>query len=358
MNEELKEYGFDFVWEASGKQLMTKDYCDYAKYLEDQGLYEQYLDFVESAGPNYDTPDMWPEDYCEPFPLEEKHYPDIIIADKAIEKIKEHSGKDTFFLMVSFLSPHKPFDPPKRYLDQIEYEEVDDFIPGDKELNTEQKKRIYVKRRAYKAMIRMIDEQVGKILDTLEENGVLNKTVVIFSSDHGEMLGDHFRIQKQIPWKQSVTVPTAIRHPDFLQNAVNASPVENIDLTATILEIAGLNPKEALAREWPNFNNIVPSRSLLPILEGKVERIREYSFSECNGEWQMLQSEKYKYIRHLKRSHPDELEEELYDLETDRQEEKNLINHPDFQQAIQWCRRRIDYVMDTTPTAQLTWVEL
>ncbi len=358
LNDKLMEYGFDYVWEAAGKQLMLRSYCDYAEYLNEIDLYDNYLDFVEMAGPNYTTPDKWPEDSCKPFPFDEMHYPDIVITDKSIEYMRAQKDDKPCFLMISFLSPHKPFDPPQRYLDQIEYVEEDDFIPGERPLSGQEKKQLYRKRHAYKAMIKLLDDQVGKIINMLETQGLLDNTVLMFSSDHGEMLGDHFRIQKMLPWKESVTVPTAIRHPKYLSGIKNDSPVENIDLAATILDIVGLDPHAALSRKWPDFNNIIPCRSLLPVVQGKIDRIRDYSFSECRGEWQMIQSDQYKYIRHLKRTDPDELIEELYDIKADRHETKNRIKDTGYSEALQCCRRRVEFIMDTTPPAQTSWVEL
>lgn len=81
-------------------------------------------------------------------------------------------------------------------------EEIDDFLPGPdgREIELEEKKRLWRKRRAYKAMLRCIDEQIGKILAKLEDQGVLDETVILLTSDHGEMPGDHFRVQKQMPY--------------------------------------------------------------------------------------------------------------------------------------------------------------
>ena len=62
-------------------------------------------------------------------------------------------------------------------------------------------------------MIRLIDDQIGETLDVLRERGMLDDTLIVFTSDHGDMLGDHFMIQKGVPWKQSVGIPLAVRLP-------------------------------------------------------------------------------------------------------------------------------------------------
>lgn len=358
LKDKIGKYGYDYIWQTSGKQQARRNYCDYCKHLDDKGLLEEYRDFVESSGPNYHYPDQKPDKDFEPWPLPDEDYIDILTADKIIEAIEKKHPEKPFFLFGSFCSPHKPYDPPQKYLDMVEYEKKDDFIPGDKEINGEDKKRLYRKRHAYKAMIALLDDQFGRILQALEKNGLLEDTVILFTADHGEMLGDHFRVQKSIYWKESVTIPAAIRHPDYLSNKINGSPVEIIDIAATILDIAGIDPQKALSKPWPAFNNIVPARSLMPVVRGEKAAVRDFAFSECEGSWQMIRTENWKYVRHLKYTDPDSVGEEFYDLELDPDETKNLIGETMYSGAIAWCRRRRDYIMDSTPPAQTAWAPL
>ncbi|MDF2653100.1 MAG: hypothetical protein K0Q73_8905 [Paenibacillus sp.] len=358
LKEKIKEYGYDYVWETSGKQLAVKNYCDYCEYLEQKGLLETYRDFVQTTGPNTPFPDVWPEDEANPWPLSEEDYIDVVTADKIIDRIEARQEDKPFFIFGSFCSPHKPFDPPERYLNMVPYQEMDDFIPGEKALSDIDKQRLYKKRRAYIAMIKLIDDQIGRIFDVLEKEGILDDTVILFTADHGEMLGDHFRIQKSVHFRASATVPAAIRHPEYLHRKVSDAPIELTDLTATILDIAGLNPQEALSKRWPAFHNIVPSRSLMPIVTGEKDRIRDFTFTECSGKWEMIQTECWKYVRFLDYSDPDQVVEVFYDLSNDSDETINSIDDPSFKQAIEWCRKRRDYVKDRTPPAQTVWAPL
>src|SRR5690606_20712658 len=115
-------------------------------------------------------------------------------------------------------------------------------------------------RRSYKAMVRLVDDQVGRLLDELEKQNLMENTLIVFTSDHGEMLGDHARFQKDIWYKESATVPLVIRNPRDLQPRRNASPVELTDVTATMLDAAGLDPKQALSKPWPAHHNCVPCK--------------------------------------------------------------------------------------------------
>ncbi len=370
IKDDIKKYGYDYVWETSGKQLAVQNYCDYCEHMDNKGLLEEFRDFVESAGPNSDYPDK-NTDNASPWPFAEEDYVDIVTADRVIERIKERPINQPFYIFSSFCSPHKPYDPPQRYLDMVEYEEVDDFMLEEGvTLSEEDKKRLYRQRRAAKAMVKLVDEQIGRVFDALEQEGILGDTVILFTCDHGDMLGDHYRIQKGVPWRQAITVPTAIRHPEFLHKRLNHSPVEITDIAATILDVAGIDPQEALSKDWPAFNDIVPSRSLMPIVRGEVEKVRDFTFSECafsedkhsnsvrKGNWQMIQNEKWKYIRYLGYDEPGKPIEEFYDLDKDQNELVNLIDDEQYREAIQWCRDRREYIMDHTPPAQTSWAPL
>ncbi|TVY11315.1 sulfatase family protein [Paenibacillus cremeus] len=363
LKEEIRRYGFDTVWEVAGKQLAQKNYCDYCHYLADKGLLEHYRDFVQAYGKNEKMAEKQ-QFIGKPSPLPEEDYVDIVIGDHIVKQIESRPADRPFFIFGSFVSPHPPYDPPQSYLDRVAYEETDDFIPdGPQMLSHEAKQRLYSLRQAYKAMILLIDDQIGRILAKLEEEQLLDDTVILFTSDHGEMMGDHMRVAKQLPYWQSATVPTAIRHPDYLQGQVTDTPVELIDLTATILDIAGLDPKQALSKAWPAYHSVVPARSLLPIMTGEQERIRPYAFSESDGpggRWQMVQNEACKYVRYLnyewseggEGSGPVEL---FFDLVTDPQEETNRIGDPDYAAEIARCRSYREYILDTTPPAQQRW---
>lgn len=356
LKDKIKKYGYDYVWESAGKQLAVKNYCDYCQYLEKKGILEDFRDFVQKDAPNFNRPDTRPGDKTEPWPFDEKDYIDVVTTDKIIERIENRPKDKPFYIFGSFCGPHKPFDPPKRYLDMFPYEEIDDFIPSTEgTLSKEDKEILYRKRQAYKAMIKLIDDEIGRIFNTLEHQGLLENTVIILTSDHGEMMGDHFRIEKQAPWKEASTVPTAIRHPEYLLGSVNNSPVEITDLTATILDIAGLDAKTSLSLSWPAFNDIVPSRSLLPILTGEKHKVRDFTFTENNGKWQMIQTEKYKYIRYLTYEENENPKELFFDLVNNPNETENQINNKKYSHIINLCREHREWVMDTTPPAQTSW---
>jgi len=358
IRDEIRRFGFDYVWETAGKQLALRNYCEHARHMDAKGLLDAYRDHV-SRRPHNTVYGENPHLTGEPWPFDEEDYVDILAGTKMVEAIRDRPTDKPMFLFGSFCCPHPPYDPPGSYLERVEPDETEDFIGAEgSDLTDEQKQAIFRARRAYKAMILLVDDQVGRVLGALADEGILDQTVLLFTSDHGEMLGDRGVSGKQKPWRSSVGVPCAIRHPDYPSRQLNDSPVEITDLTATMLDVAGVDPQAALSRDWPGFQNRVPCRSLMPIVTGQAHAVREFAFSECNGQWQMIQSDRWKYVRWLDYQEPGTRREELYDLREDPQELTDLAGDPDAADGLAWCRQRCDFVMDTTPPAQTRWAPL
>lgn len=129
-----------------------------------------------------------------------------------------------------------------------------------------------------------IDRQVGRLVDTLAERGELENTVIVYSSDHGEMLGDHNRWRKQTYYHPSLGVPLVVAGPDIVEGMVNETPVALHDLAATFLEFgaAGTLPDQEAV-------------SLRPLLAGKTQRIRDYAFAGLKN-WRLVFDGRYKLI--------------------------------------------------------------
>ena len=276
--QDEKSYGYDFIWETAGKQQVVSNYCFYGDYLAKKGMLEQVRDFFsQSGGKNGDVANH-NYDKALPWPFDEEDYIDVVTGCVAREQLRAHPAEQPFYMMVSFCGPHKPYDAPQRYLDMFPLEREDDFIlPEGQIISDEDKESLYRQRRSAKAMIRLIDDQIGETLDVLRERGMLDDTLIVFTSDHGDMLGDHFMIQKGVPWKQSVGIPLAVRLPGAAPVGENIAPVEISDIAATVLDYAGLDAQRVLSRSWPAYNDIIPSRSLLPVLRGEQERVRSVS---------------------------------------------------------------------------------
>lgn len=182
-------------------------------------------------------------------------------------------------------------------------------------------------KAAYYAMIQLIDEQLGRILETLDETGQRENTVIIFTSDHGETLGDHGLIQKGCRFYEGlIRVPLIfVWQNQFASGLKSDALVELVDKTPTLLELAGLTPPEGMH-----------GRSLLSILRGEADPNHHRDFVRCeyydavNGRDHsyatMYRDKRYKLAVY----HGHE-EGELYDLIEDPDEFDNLWHAPDKQ---------------------------
>ena len=185
-------------------------------------------------------------------------------AQKACELIREHKT-EPFFLALGFVRPHVPFVAPKEYFDPYPYEEIilPEKVEGDwddipdrginyvtsvnAEMNLEHEKKAVA---AYYAAVSYMDAQLGKVLNTIEEEGLKANTIVIFTSDHGFHLCEHNFWMKVSLLEESVRVPLIIKVPGK-KPAVCNSLVELLDLYPTIAELAGLiHPSIYKVKVW------------------------------------------------------------------------------------------------------------
>lgn len=272
--------------------------------------------------------------------------------DRAIEFIKERREWPWLFSL-NVYDPHNPFDPPKEYLDRYDVGGLPQpsFKASDLEEKSVFNNVVFQsapkkhsggenrKRAArYWAQIDMIDENIGRLLKALEESGQLENTLIIFMSDHGDMLGDHGLTAKGCRFYNGlVRVPLVFWHPKMLrQNLQSDALVELIDVVPTMLELTGLPVLEK-----------IQGKSLAPILSGKSpadfhkEHVRcEYYDKNSNeggkiASGTMFRTKKYKlalYHGHAKG--------ELFDMENDPDEFTNLWDDPAHQQVLMQLIRR------------------
>ncbi|RKU32107.1 sulfatase [Candidatus Poribacteria bacterium] len=282
-------------------------------------------------------------------------------AEKTIEFISEkHEGP--WLASVNIYDPHPPFNPPQYYREQFNPDDMPE--PLFKESDLEQQRKLagidfqskvrtpdeldirspilpHSPNRkphetvgatdaktliaAYYAMIKLIDDQLGRILDVLNETGERENTVIIFTSDHGEMLGDHGLIQKGCRFYEGlVRVPLIFSCPNRIESGVKSDAlVELVDKVPTILELVDLQvPTE------------MHGRSLLPILQGEVDPNQHRSSVRCefydalgmrnHSFATMYRDKRYKLV-----TYHENQEGELYDLVDDSDEFNNLWDNSD-----------------------------
>lgn len=264
-------------------------------------------------------------------------------SDCAIDFIEQEHGKP-WMLNINVYDPHPPFIPPDSYAQQFSPEDMpgphyrDSDLKHQKTLEavdfqgtpqTPEANDAKSAQAKYYAMIALIDDQFNRILEKLDETGQRDNTVIIFTSDHGETLGDHGLMFKGCRFYEGlVKVPLIFSFPDhFLSNAQCSGLVELLDLSATLMALAGI--------EIPKYHQ---GKNLLPILKGDIsgETIRqtvrcEYfdaldsRFTGGGGSFATM----YRDSRYKLSIYHDVGFGELYDLQEDPWEYNDLWNSPD-----------------------------
>ncbi|WP_433169270.1 sulfatase-like hydrolase/transferase [Kribbella sp. CA-247076] len=316
----------------------------------EQNHYHRWLEanfpgvLEQSLGKGHDVFDRMPT---------EQHY-SRWIGDETIAYLREAAGDDKpFFFVANFFDPHHGFGAPAEYRDRYDPDSLPPPVGSPEELAgkppiyTEASIKSYAGnspgfrdytaaeiqeiKAQYYAMVTLVDDEVGRILAVLDEEGLADDTVVIFTSDHGELLGDHQMLLKgPMMFDCSVRVPLLVRWPgQVAEGTVRDELVEWIDLAPTILAAAGV---DGLERSQ--------GRSLLPLLTGPSDDWvrRDWVLSEYRNSGSpydppvhttMLRHGRHKVVVHHGDTASSRARDgELYDLDADPDELVNLWHDP------------------------------
>jgi arylsulfatase A-like enzyme len=261
----------------------------------------------------------------------DRHRTDVT-TDIAIERL-EGMKDGPFALFVSYQNPHYPEQPAfvydKMYKGKTikrrpNCEEVDPYTktaspPSPKPVENDPLYQRYGNNldeylRAYYAMVTQLDANVGRMLDALDRLGLRENTVVMFTSDHGDMQGSHGLINKSLPWEESSHIPLVVRAPEGAQGAVVDDLVSGVDFFATCVDYAGLPPEPS-----------VEGDSFAPMVVDPSKRLDRAIFSEMRP-WCMVRKGAFKLVVQkdgFETTH-------LFDLENDPYEMNNLLGKIDY----------------------------
>ena len=254
-------------------------------------------------------------------------------AAKAVELIKQHKDKP-FFLGVGFVRPHVPFVAPRKdYTGFLPYSKIqlppklkDDWADIPKagiNYKTSKNMKMDVRRQkkavgGYYASVAFMDRMVGQVLDGLKETGLDEKTIVIFTSDHGYHLGEHDFWAKVSLHDESAAVPLIIRMPGK-KPAVCHSLVELLDLYPTLSNLCGLEVPKHLQ-----------GKDISKMMTNPAKEVRSAAFS-VNGKGFLLREENWAYIAYGKDGQGGE---ELFDMKQDPKQFTNLAKDPQYGQTL------------------------
>lgn len=247
-----------------------------------------------------------------PWHLEERLHPTVETVDEAVRFFKIWRDPNCpFFMTVGFVAPHPPLCPPAFYLERYLRMNLPQPVIGDWAVPPEngfsvdtdrvnlQGEALHSCQAAYYGLINHVDDQICRLIQALGINPVTGRaqvenTVIIFTSDHGEMLGDHFLFRKTYPYQGSARIPFLMQLPEHLgvkAGQICDKPVCHEDIMPTILDIAGVP-----------VPNSVEGRSLLPLMREPAVRWRGFLHGEhaaCYGDHQSnhyLTDGKEKYV--------------------------------------------------------------
>ncbi|MDG1873002.1 MAG: sulfatase [Mariniblastus sp.] len=256
-------------------------------------------------------------------------------AAKAVELIEKHADQP-FWIGVGFVRPHVPFVAPKNYYPPFKpYSKMvlPEKVPGDWSdipkpginYKTSENMKMDVRRQkkavgGYYASVAYMDAQVGKVLDALERSGAAEKTIVIFTSDHGYHLGEHDFWAKVSLLDESSGVPLIICVPGQ-KPAVCNSLVELLDLYPTMASLCGL--------EVPKH---VQGKDISKMLSDQTYEVRDAAFSVAPmRKGFLLRDHQYSFIQYREDASGGV---ELYDINADPQQYSNLANDPKYQDLV------------------------
>lgn len=287
-----------------------------------------------------------------------KGYADDIISQLAADHVQEQAGTEQpFFLYVGLKAPHLNFSYPPRHehaFDDVTIPQPDTYFEDYDESGKEGMKGNAIRIREFIGGIKMfdnswdkyvkshyrsvmgIDDAVGRILDALDQAGIADDTLVIYTSDQGYTLGEHGLTEKHYAYEEPMRVPLLVRYPGLPQVGLRREEMMlNIDIAPTVLELCGV----------PIPNEVV-GHSAKPILEAGTKPVHDWRdefLFELASEGAAIpahlavRTDRYKLI-----TYPDFSYRELYDLEKDPRETRNLVDEPEYRDVLADVEQRLE----------------
>ena len=314
---DLHRLGYEHVCETSGKINAGhhRIRCRFTEFLEGMGMFAAYREWVENELSQYSK--VMPSGA---WPWSEEYSQDGFIASKAGEYLSSVSVDRPFYLHLGFVGPHPQFDAHERY--RTHYAEVSPPIA----VGPNPVRRVDEWWRAYCACITEVDIGIGRVVEALKRRNLLDDTVILYTSDHGEFAGDHGLWGKADFLEPAVHVPFIASGCGIAAGHTSDALAELVDVGRTVADLMGAKP-----------HHIDQGRSLKPVLSGRKQKHRDDCFAEM-GPNKMLFDGQYKLLFGSNRTTiPDDWPDELmaseapiclFDLLEDPNEPRNLAGDP------------------------------
>jgi arylsulfatase A-like enzyme len=319
----FKALGLDHVSDIPGPPDSTRGRDPYSQHLLKRGLLPK---LAEDMRERYVKNEFEPR--ASVVAIEDYH--DSVTTRLAVDFIRAQSPDKPLCLVVSLHSPHPPLDAPGDYATLFDPEKLtlpanvpEKYVREGQTLGHAETRRMLAN---YLGKMALVDGCVGWLIEAMKARGTWENTLVIFTADHGEMMGAHGYLTKGRFYEESVRVPLLVRWPGHVKSGRSKAPVQMMDVYPTIVDAIG--------------TELTPGRfakSLLPIATGNADRIRPIAISEIGDEVplrMMARDDRYKYWA-------DEKREFLFDLEADPLEQHDLVSDPHYRETLNQMRQKL-----------------
>jgi arylsulfatase A-like enzyme len=348
-----------------------RESAPYTHYLRDMGYdcLNPWHDWANAAeGDNGEILSGWQMRHSHlPARIPEQHSETVYTTQRAIDFMNEQ-GDQRWCLHLSYIKPHWPYIAPAPYHALYGKEQVlpavlpaageENLHPVYNAFRQHQESQNFSREEVrqnviptYMGLIKQVDDQLGRLFDAMQTNGRWDDTLIVFTSDHGDFLGDHYLGEKEFLLEPAVGVPLIVRDPraeaDVTRGSVDLHLAETIDALPTFLDALGL----------PAAEHRLEGRSMLPLLHGEQPAWRDFAVAEYDYAFQaparerlerpidscrmtMVRSERFKYLAY------DGFRAQLFDLHNDPHELHDLGEDPAFARVrethqaylLQWLR--------------------
>jgi arylsulfatase A-like enzyme len=310
---------------------------EYKEYLKQQGLNEPDVSWTKAPSCDFDEgrPIMFPYTTSRTgvWPHDAEHFKDFFWAREAERIIDELDPEQPQFIETLMWAPHVPLVAPEPYFSMFSPEDIElpetcgvwcdgqparlcTHLPGQFG-SMRQRDEWREPWAVYLGLCRIADESAGRVIAALKKKGIWDDALVIFVLDHGEMMGSHACFQKMCMYEEAVHIPLMIKPPGGRSVDRASGLAGHVDIGPTISDYLGIDPLS-------DGDGV----SLMPVLEGNAESVRDEAFVEFNGnsgrgfESRALIRDNWKYTYY------EGDRDELYDLESDPAETRNLADDP------------------------------
>lgn len=352
----LESMGFEDSFEQVGPTEQTWRPTAYSDYLEsttppgEESKWDRLSDYTEAydfSFPGHDAP---------PWNIPTEDHADVYAGRIAAEWLRNRDPSRPFYLQLNFPGPHHPFSATQEYRDLYDPTDPDFPVPvlmqPDGPVAPLIETLLHIKGEDwdasdarqlaadYLAGVTLIDDAIGGVLDTLQETGELDNTWIVYSSDHGELLGDHNLTGKIAFYEGSWRVPLIIRPPQGLEPWQSEALVDTVDMTASLLEMAGLNP-EPLAAGTSLVQKVYAGPDALDANDHRrfIFGANMGNFAVRTEQWKLTYDDTLNVPRAV----------ELYDMENDPFEVTNQVNEPAYADKVAELTELLEATLNNSP---------